>query len=75
MSKLVSDQIVEIGNRTDVLLEKIKSVLPSPIFDENMILRRMFGDEGSSPQKTLVLTYLRLEPLIRFLRNGTRPRC
>jgi hypothetical protein len=46
MSKLVSDQIVEIGNRTDVLLEKIKSVLPSPILDET-IAPRAKGHAGT----------------------------
>jgi hypothetical protein len=66
MNKLVSDQVLEIANRLDALLAKIETVLPPPILDEGKILRLMFGDKDAGSNKSLVMTYLRIEPLIRF---------
>jgi hypothetical protein len=67
MNKLVSDQVLEIANRLDALLAKIETVLPPPILDEGKILRLMFGGkDAGGPNNSLVMTYLRIEPLIRF---------
>ena len=72
MSKRVSDQVVEIADRLELLLEKIKDVLPKPILEEDKILRLMKTLMKECLRYTsLVLTYLRIEPLIRYSRART----
>ena len=72
MNKLVYDQLDDIAHRFDILLDKIKGILPPPILDESKTLQLMFGDK-SSPERMLVVTYLRLEPLLRFCEQELIP--
>ena len=72
MNELVYKQLDDIAHRFDILLDKIKGILPPAILNESKTLQLMFGDK-SSPERLLATTYLRLEPLLRWLETELVP--
>ena len=71
----LDDTITEIGHRIDKLIDlcETEKILPKTILDEGFILRSMFPNGESSPLRTLTMTYIRLEPIIRFLEENLVP--
>lgn len=74
-SKTLDATIVDIGHRLDTLIKRgnAEGVWPEKILDTEFVLASMFPDGQSSPVRTLVLTYLRLEPVLRFLEENLLP--
>lgn len=74
-TQALDDTITDIGHRIDKLIDlcEAEKVLPNKILNEDFIVRSMFPDGKSSPLKTLTVTYIRLEPIVRFLEENLVP--
>jgi hypothetical protein len=67
--------ILDIGHRLDTLINRgdAENIWPEKILDEDFILRSMFPDGKSQALKTLTMTYIRLERVVRFLEENLVP--
>lgn len=74
-TQALDDTITDIGHRIDKLIDLCdrEKILPNKILNEDFIVRSMFPDGKSSPLKLLTVTYIRLEPIIRFLEENLVP--